>query len=126
MSIKVYVHFRRALTNVVITDVRSGEKILLANVVADHEATLEPDDFDGEAKVSVSSKEEPQRGATLRNEETFLYPPMVRSALNELAQFEDLDALARGIDKILKNTPSPAAKSSRAAKLSPSATKGPK
>ncbi|MBY5427011.1 hypothetical protein [Rhizobium leguminosarum] len=126
MSIKVYVHFRRALTNVVITDVRSGEKILLANVVAEQEATLEPDDFDGEAKVRVSSTGELERGATLRNEETFLYPPMVRSALNELAQIEDLDALAREIDNILKNTPSPAAKSSRAAKSSLSVPKGPK
>ncbi|MGO6705727.1 hypothetical protein [Rhizobium leguminosarum] len=126
MSIKVYVHFRRALTNVVITDVRSGEKILLANVVAEQEATLEPDDFDGEAKVRVSSKEKPQGEATLRNEGTFLYPPIIRSALNELAQIEDLDALAREIDNILKNTPSPAAKSSRAAKSSLSVPKGPK
>ncbi|CAN7711334.1 hypothetical protein [Rhizobium leguminosarum] len=126
MSIKIYVLFSRALTNVMITDVRSGEKISLPNVVANHKETLEPDDFNGEANVRVSSTEEPQGGATLRNEETFLYPPMVRSALNELAQFEDLDALARGIEKILKNTPSPAAKSSRAAKSPPSATKGPK
>ncbi|GGD69871.1 hypothetical protein [Rhizobium anhuiense] len=126
MSIKVYVHFGRALTNVVITDVRSGQKTELANVVADYEATLEPDDFDGEAKVRVSSTEAPQGEATLRNEGTFLYPPVVRSALNELAQFKDLDALAREIDKILKSTPSPAAKSSRAAKSSASVLKGTK
>lgn len=126
MSITVYVYFSRALTNVVITDVRSGEKILLPNVPAKHQETLEPDDFDGEAKIRVSSTEEPQGEATLRNEGTFLYPPKIRSALNELAQFDDLGKLAREIDTILKNTPSPAAKSSRAAKSSASAPKGPK
>jgi hypothetical protein len=124
MSIKVYIYFRQALTNVVITDLRSGDKTKLNNVAATHQELFEPDDFDGEAKVRVASTEYPQGEGTLSNGEMYIYPPNSRSTLDEVAQLNGLGDLAREIDKLIKNKPS-AAKPSRVTKSSPSADQKP-
>ncbi|MEI1248237.1 hypothetical protein [Rhizobium aouanii] len=124
MPIKVNIYFTQALTNVVITDLRSGDKTLPHNVPNKDTEEFEPEDFEGEANVRVTSNEQPLGEERLRNGETYRYPPS--QTLNELAKFNGLGELAREIDTILKSTPSPAAKSSRAAKSPPSAPKGPK
>lgn len=122
MSITVYINFSRALTNVVITDVRSGDKTPAHSVAANVREEFKPDDFNGEAIVRVTSGEHAQGEATLRNGETYLYPPTSRSTLDEAARFDGLGELACEIDRLIKNTTSNA-KPSRA-KASASAPEG--
>ncbi|MND95216.1 hypothetical protein D3C80_874650 [compost metagenome] len=117
MSIKVNIYFTQALSNVVITDLRSGDKISLRNVSKQIEE-FEPEDFEGVATVRVTSTEESPGEGRLRNGETYQYPP--NQTLSELAKFGDLGELAREIDALIKKT------SSLTAKSSPSASKGPK
>jgi len=124
MSIKVKIYFTRGLSDVVITDLRSGDKTELHKVSNKQTEEFEPEDFEGVATVRVTSSEKLPGEGRLRNGETYQYPPS--QTLSELAKFGGLAELAREIDALAKKTSSPAANSSRTAKSSPSASKGPK
>ncbi len=105
MSIKITIHFKAALTNVVIKDVSSGEKIELLSVAQGDKTDFEPDDYGGEATVDVAGKKSgsPVHGRkNLRHGDTYDFPPDASSVLDEISQFGDLGELARGIEKLLK------------------------
>ncbi|MGA1832848.1 hypothetical protein [Rhizobium wenxiniae] len=124
MSIKVDIYFTRGLSDVVITDLRSGDKTEPHNVSNKQTVKFEPEDFEGVASVRVTSNEQPLGEARLRDGETYHYPPS--HTLSELAKFGGLAELAREIDALVKKTSSPVASSSRTAKAAPSASKRPK
>ncbi|MCW0020465.1 hypothetical protein [Rhizobium sp. BT-226] len=130
---KARIYFKIDMTGVRIEDVLDGYNPVgqWPSVAAGSTKEISPTDIGGIATVDihgkgVSNSKDYDERTNLRHGERYDFPPGVSSALDEIPQFGDLGELAREIDKILKNTPSPAAKSSRAAKLSLSAPKGPK
>jgi hypothetical protein len=130
---KARIYFKIAMTGVRIEDVLDGYNVVgqWPTVAAGSTKEISPTDIGGMATVDIHGKGvsdsiDYYERTNLRHGERYDFPPGASSALDEIPQFGDLGKLAREIDTLVKNTSSPAANSSRAAKSSPSASKGQK
>ena len=95
MPIRVYIHFTKALSNVVVKDLVKPDEFPVGSVLKDDTRGFLFDETNGEATVHVSGVDSHSNfvegSERRRNEETYDFPPKKRSAIEVEGDCEGLE-----------------------------------